>query len=86
MDTNYSRRFPKRGETLTASIFKLPDGRHAAEITTTMGDTGESVLWSMIFKTDSIMEITGRTVRQFDYFVAVREGQRPGPRPKDQDE
>ncbi len=83
MDATYSRRFPKRGETLTTRIFKLPDGRHAAEITTTIGDTGESVLWSRVFDTDSIAAITGRTVRKFDYFVACRIGRGPKTRPTD---
>jgi|GEM_PF-1565039 len=73
MDTTFSRRIPKRGETVTARILKLPDGRHAAEIISSMGETEDAVLWSRVFKMDdSIATITGRVVAVFDYLVGYR--------------
>ena len=83
MDTSFSQTIPHRGETLTANIMKMPDGRHAAEITSTTGDTGEAVLWSRVFATESIATITGALVRQWDYFMACRTGGNPGSRPRD---
>ena len=70
-------------ETLAASIMKLPDGRHAAEITSTTPDTGEAALWSRVFATESVATITGALVRQWDYFVAFRMGRGPETRPTD---
>jgi len=81
MDITYSQTIGH--QTLAASIMKLPDGRHAAEITSTTQETGESVLWSRVFATDSIASITGALVRQFDYFVACRTGRGPETRPSD---
>jgi len=81
MDVTYSQTIGH--EKLAASIMKLPDGRHAAEITSTTDETGESVLWSHVFATDSIATITGRLVRQWDYFVACRSERGPDTRPKD---
>ena len=81
MDITYSHRIGH--EKLEARILKLPDGRHAAEITSTTKETGEAVLWSRVFDTDSIAVITGSLVRQWDYFVACRNGRGPDTRPKD---
>jgi hypothetical protein len=72
MDTTFSQRFPHRHETLTANVFKLPDGRHAAEIVSTTPDTGEAVLWSQVFETDRVTTITGRLVNNWDRLVADR--------------
>ena len=72
METTFSQTIPGRGETLTARIMKLPDGRHAAEITSTTDDTGEAVLWSKIFATDSFDTITKALAAKWDYFRACR--------------
>jgi hypothetical protein len=81
MDITYSQRIGH--VTMDARIMKLPDGRHAAEITATTDETGESVLWSRVFPTESIAVITGSLVRQWDYFVACRNGIGPDTRPED---
>jgi hypothetical protein len=81
MDITYGQTFGH--ERLDARILKLPDGRHAAEITSTTDETGEAVLWSRIFPTESVTVITGSLVRQWDYFVACRDGRRPDTRPND---
>ena len=83
MHTEFSQTIEERMETLTARIMKMPDGRHAAEITSTTDDTGEAVLWSRVFTTDSIATITGALVRQWDYFMACRTGRGPDTRPAD---
>ena len=71
MDTTWES---KKGRfTYTGRIMKLPDGRHAAEVTSTTDETGEAVLWSEVFPIDtSIATITGRTVNRFDYFAGQR--------------
>lgn len=81
MDITYSQTIGY--EKLEARIMKLPDGRHAAEITSTTDETGEAVLWSRVFDTNSIAVITGSLVRQWDYFVACRNNRGPGIRPQD---
>ena len=81
MDITYSQRIGH--VRLDARVIRLPDGRHAAEITSTTKETGEAVLWSRIFPTESIAAITGSLVRQWDYFVACRNGRGPDSRPKD---
>jgi hypothetical protein len=81
MDITYSHRIGR--EKLQARVMKLPDGRHAAEITSTTEATGEAVLWSRIFPTESVTVITGSLVRRWDYFVACRDGRRPDTRPND---
>jgi len=81
MDITYSQKIGH--EKLEARIMKLPDGRHAAEITSTTEETGEAVLWSRVFDTDSIATITGSLVRQWDHFVACRNGRGPDARPQD---
>jgi hypothetical protein len=83
MDATFSQTIPHRGETLTARIMKMPDGGHAAEITSSAGDTEDAVLWSRVFHTESIATITGTLVRQWDYFMACRTGGDPGSRPRD---
>ncbi len=75
MDVTNSQRIGH--ETLRARILKLPDGRHAAEITSTTEETGEAVLWSRVFATESVTTITGVLVRQWEYFVACRNGRGP---------
>jgi len=81
MDVTYSQTIGH--EKLAATIMKLPDGRHAVEITSTTDETGESVLWSRVYATDSIATITGALVRQWDYFLACRNGRGPDTRPRD---
>jgi hypothetical protein len=71
MNVTYSRTFPHRGEMLTARISD-DDGIHAAEITSTTRDTGTAVLWSRIFRTESVATMTAVVVAQFDQFVACR--------------
>ena len=83
MDVSYSQTMPGGYETLIARIMKMPEGWHAAEIASDTPDTGEAVLWSRVFRTESIAIITGKLVCQWDYFVACRSGGNPGPRPKD---
>ena len=71
MDVTYSRTFTHRCEMLTARISD-DDGIHIAEITSTTPDTGKAVLWSRVFRTESVATMTAMVVAQFDYFVACR--------------
>jgi hypothetical protein len=84
MDTEFSQTVPTRPwMTLTARIMKMPEGWHAVELGCTTPDTGEAILWSRIFRTESKATIKAALVRQWDHFMAEFNGENPGPRPKD---
>lgn len=71
MDVTYSRTFAHRGEILTARISD-EDGIRAAEITSTTRGTGTAVLWSQVFRTESVATISAMVIAQFDHLVACR--------------